>query len=120
MTQSFCIFKNNKANNYGGALYLVGAASVTRNIFENNGTDSLREGGALYYYVSNRNNLFYGNIFSNNTALSGAAMNLYQGTDLSYSTSFVNNTVINNTSKAGKSGAFALSKGKIDLKNNII
>ncbi len=112
-----CTFKNNTANNNGGAISCAGVVSLTiiNSIFENN---TAIHGGALY--CKNAETIIFSSLFRNNSAnLTGGAIHLeVPATNMR----LINNTIINNTVSEVEDGGGGICFDDADSEiiNNII
>jgi hypothetical protein len=115
-----CIFENNTAKYFGGAVMIKGSGSPSfvNCIFRNNGTGSGENttplgGGAVYLHSgtpSFTNCLFYDNVGG-----SGGAIMASEGV-----ATMINCTLASNDAKRGDGGGIYDEKGRVRLRNTIV
>jgi len=113
-----CIFENNTASDFGGAVVVKGSGSpqFINTIFRNNGgtgTAHPHGGGAVFAYRGSPQ--FVNCLFHNNKAQEGGAVMVAFGTP-----TFINTTFADNQATVSYGGAIADQNGNATLKNCIV
>lgn len=109
LTINNCIFENNRAEDYGGAIYIAGDIEINNSVFYNNNAS---RGGAIstsssQFKVNVSNSIFYGNISND-----GGAM--YLNND---DVNIINCSIISNTSSGP--GGIRSYNGFLNIYNTI-